>query len=71
MEFAEQKGVREIELKDFPRGLKGMQLSPDKQKIVRDVIELLEMKELSVHEADEILKTVSNEIHIEVMYRKL
>ena len=48
-----------------------MQLSPDKQKIVRDVIELLEMKELSVHEADEILKTVSNEIHIEIMYRKL
>ena len=47
------------------------QLNPDKEKIVRDVIELLEMKELSVHEADEILKAVHSEIHIEATHRKL
>lgn len=60
-----------MKFKDFPKGLKGMQLNHDKQKIMRDVIEVLKMKELSVHEADEILKAVSNEIHIDIMYRKL
>ena len=63
--------MREMEFKDFPKGLKGMQLNHDKQKIMRDVIEVLKMKELSVHEADEILKAVHSEIHIEAMHRKL
>ncbi len=48
-----------------------MQLDSDKQKIMRDVMNLLREKELSAHEADEILKAVSSEIQIVAMHRKL
>ena len=53
-----------------PRGLKTMILDSEKQKVVFDVMSLFKMKELSVREANEILKAVSSEIHIIAMTRK-